>query len=476
MGDDTPLAVLSGGYRGLHHYFRQQFSQVTNPPIDSLRESRVMSLNTRLGNLTNVLDADASQTDILLLSSPVLTNAGFAAMRAAMGDSAADIDCGFEIDAGDEALRDAIARIRREAEDAVRGGSVHLVLDDRSVVAGRAAIPMILAAGAVHAHLVRNDLRTYTSINVRAAECLDVHYFAVLIGVGATTVNAYLAEDTIAERHRRGLCAGIALKDCVARYKRAVDQGLLKVMSKMGISVVSSYRGGYNFEAIGLSRTLVADILPGMPSRISGIGPRRHPAQGSRPPRPGLRHAGRWRQDRGAAGRWALPLSRAGRGARLRARADPRAAECGGERFLSALQEIQRGDARAAAREPARSFGHSRARRAGPPRRGRIDHRHPQALHVGQHVARRALGRGPRDARHRHEPHGRHVMLWRGRRGPRALPPAARRRQPQLFGQADRLCALRRHGPNTSTGAPRSRSRSPRAPSPARAASCPDSR
>ena len=272
MGDDTPLAVLSGGYRGLHHYFRQQFSQVTNPPIDSLRESRVMSLNTRLGNLTNVLDADASQTDILLLSSPVLTNAGFAAMRAAMGDSAADIDCGFEIDAGDEALRDAIARIRREAEDAVRGGSVHLVLDDRSVVAGRAAIPMILAAGAVHAHLVRNDLRTYTSINVRAAECLDVHYFAVLIGVGATTVNAYLAEDTIAERHRRGLCAGIAFKDCVARYKRAVDQGLLKVMSKMGISVVSSYRGGYNFEAIGLSRTLVADILPGMPSRISGIG------------------------------------------------------------------------------------------------------------------------------------------------------------------------------------------------------------
>ena len=272
MGDDTPLAVLSKGYRGLHHFFRQQFSQVTNPPIDSLRESRVMSLNTRLGNLTNVLDEDASQTNILLLSSPVLTNADFIDMRERMGDSAAGIDCGFAADGDENALRDAIARIRREAEDAVRGGSVHLILDDSHIGEDRAAIPMILAAGAVHAHLVRNGLRTYTSLNIRSAECLDVHYFAVLIGVGATTVNPYLAQDSIIDRHRRGLVGGLSLEDAIARYKRAADQGLLKIMSKIGISVVSSYRGGYNFEAIGLSRTLVADIFPGMPSRISGIG------------------------------------------------------------------------------------------------------------------------------------------------------------------------------------------------------------
>jgi glutamate synthase (NADPH/NADH) large chain len=131
---------------------------------------------------------------------------------------------------------------------------------------------MILAAGAVHAHLVRTGLRTYTSINLRSAECLDVHYFAVLIGVGATTVNAYLAQESIHDRHRRGLVGGLSLEDAVARYKRAVDQGLLKIMSKIGISIISSYRGGYNFEAIGLSRALVADIFPGMPSRISGIG------------------------------------------------------------------------------------------------------------------------------------------------------------------------------------------------------------
>ena len=272
MGDDTPLAVLSNGYRGLHHFFRQMFSQVTNPPIDSLREQRVMSLNTRLGNLTNVLDEDASQTNILLLASPVLTNAEFDAVMRAMDADAASIDATFEVDAGDDALRDAINRIRAEAEDAVRGGSVHLVLSDMNVGPERAAIPMVLATGAVHSHLVRHDLRTYTSLNLRTAECLDVHQFAVLIGVGATTVNAYLAQEAIADRHRRGLFGALELGDCVRRYKHAVDQGLLKIMSKMGISVVSSYRGGYNFEAIGLSRTLVADFFPGMPSRISGIG------------------------------------------------------------------------------------------------------------------------------------------------------------------------------------------------------------
>ncbi|HSR70989.1 MAG TPA: glutamate synthase large subunit, partial [Kiloniellales bacterium] len=132
--------------------------------------------------------------------------------------------------------------------------------------------PMILATGAVHSHLMRQDLRTFTSLNVRCGECLDVHYFAVLIGVGATTVNAYLAQESIADRHRRGLFGDLGLEDCIRRYRTAVDDGLLKIMSKMGISVLSSYRGGYNFEAVGLSRTLVDEYFSGMPSRISGIG------------------------------------------------------------------------------------------------------------------------------------------------------------------------------------------------------------
>ena len=272
MGDDTPLAVLSERYRGLHQYFRQNFSQVTNPPIDSLREARVMSLKTRLGNLGNILDQDETQCSLLQLESPALLTAEFEAMRAHMGESAVEVDCSFDPKAGEHALRDALAQIRRQAEDGVRGGAVHVILSDRKAGAKRAAIPMILATGAVHTHLHRQQLRTFTSLNVRSGDCLDVHHFAVLIGVGATTVNAYLAEASIADRHRRGLFGALGLDACLARYKQALDQGLLKVMSKMGIAVVSSYRGGANFEALGLSRTLVAEYFPDMPSRLSGIG------------------------------------------------------------------------------------------------------------------------------------------------------------------------------------------------------------
>jgi glutamate synthase (NADPH/NADH) large chain len=272
MGDDTPIAVLSEKYRGLHHYFRQGFSQVTNPPIDSLRETRVMTLKTRLGNLGNVMDEDASQCELLQLESPVLSNAEFAAMRATMGGAATLVDCTFPAGAGEGGLRAAIERIRREAEEGVRAGGTHVILTDEAVGPDRAGIPMILATGAVHTHLVRCSLRTFTSLNVRSAECMDVHYFAVLIGVGATTVNAYLAQESIADRHRRGLFGDMSLKDAIGRYKKAVDKGLLKVMSKLGISVISSYRGGYNFEAVGLSRALAAEFFPGMQSRISGIG------------------------------------------------------------------------------------------------------------------------------------------------------------------------------------------------------------
>lgn len=272
MGDDTPIAVLSETPRGLHHYFRQNFSQVTNPPIDSLRETRVMTLKTRLGNLGNVLDEDSSQFDLLQLESPVLSTAEFEAMRAHMGDTVCEVDCTFPLAEGEAGLRAALARIRREAEEGVRSGCKHVILTDEAVSAERVAIPMILATGGVHTHLVQQSLRTFTSVNVRCGECVDVHNFAVLIGVGATTVNAYLAQESIADRHRRGLFGDITLKDAVGRYKKAVDKGLLKVMSKMGISVLSSYRGGLNFEAIGLSRQLVAEFFPGMQSRISGIG------------------------------------------------------------------------------------------------------------------------------------------------------------------------------------------------------------
>ena len=271
MGDDTPPAVLSGKYRPLSHYFRQNFSQVTNPPIDSLREHRVMSLKTRFGNLKNVLDQNNSQTEILQLDSPFVTNAAFAEMRRYFGEAATEIDCSFPVDSDANALQDGLARIRSEAEEAVRAGANHIILTDERQGAERAGMPMILATSAVHSWLTRKGLRTFTSLNVRSAECIDPHYFAVLIGAGATTVNAYLAEDSIADRIGRGLLPG-TLTDCTRRFREAVDQGLLKIMAKMGISVISSYRGGLNFEAVGLSRAMVAEYFPGMLSRISGIG------------------------------------------------------------------------------------------------------------------------------------------------------------------------------------------------------------
>ena len=271
MGDDTPSAVLSKKYRPLSHYFRQNFSQVTNPPIDSLREYRVMSLKTRFGNLKNVLDESSAQTEILVLDSPFVGNAQWDVLMENFNADMVSIDCTFDPSVGENALRDALERIRSEAEDAVRSGAGHLVLTDIASGDGKTAMPMILATSAVHSHLTRRGLRTFCSLNVRSAECIDPHYFAVLIGCGATVVNAYLAEDTLADRIDRGLLNG-PLTEAMSRYREAIDQGLLKIMAKMGISVISSYRGGLNFEAVGLSRAMCAEYFPGLISRISGIG------------------------------------------------------------------------------------------------------------------------------------------------------------------------------------------------------------
>ena len=209
---------------------------------------------------------------MLVLKSPVLTSADWARLKAHFGGQAAEIDCTYPVDGGPDALRAAIARIRQEAEQAVREGKSELFLTDEHVGPDRVAVQMVLAAAAVHTHLVRRGLRSYASVNVRSAETLDTHSYAVLIGVGATTVNAYLAEAAVADRHARGLFGERPLDECLERMRKAVEEGLLKILSKMGIAVISSYRGGYNFEAVGLSRALVNDLFPGMPAKISGEG------------------------------------------------------------------------------------------------------------------------------------------------------------------------------------------------------------
>ncbi len=269
MSDDTPLAVLSKQYRGLHHFFRQNFSQVTNPPIDSLREKVVMSLRTKIGNLSNILDEDEYQCNHLQLSSPVLSINQFKTMRQYMKNTVKIIDTTMELNGSFE---DVLEKINSEAEEAVREGYVHIILTDKNLSKSKVALPMILVTSSVHHHLIRQNLRTYISLNVQSAECFDVQYYAVLIGVGATSVNAYMAQQAIAEKHKKGLFKNLSYEKCVENYINSINKGLLKVMSKMGISVISSYRGGCNFEAIGLSRNLMTKYFPSMSSKISGMG------------------------------------------------------------------------------------------------------------------------------------------------------------------------------------------------------------
>ncbi len=270
MGDDTPLAVLSDKYRPLYHFFRQNFSQVTNPPIDSLRENKVMSLKTRFGNLGNILDFDTLTKDnIYVLNSPILSNSQFSKFVNFFGSNSLNVDCTFS---KDENLTNAIQRIQRESEIAVRQGITQLILTDKNLSFERLPMPMLLCVGAINTYLIEKKLRGYVSINVQSGEALDTHSFATLIGVGATTVNPYLAFDSLYHRHEKKLFGQYSFDDCVVRYIKSVNAGLLKIMSKMGISVLSSYRGGCNFETVGLSRTIVNDYFPGVVSKISGIG------------------------------------------------------------------------------------------------------------------------------------------------------------------------------------------------------------
>ena len=272
MGDDTPLAVISTRPRPFHHFFRQNFSQVTNPPIDPLRERRVMSLLTRFGNDGNYLALDASHSKTLLCETPVLLQHEIDAIAQHFAAKITRLSTCFPVAGEGNRLRQAIDRLRAEAEKATRSGASYLILSDEGIDADHTAIPMILAVSAVQTHLVQQKLRKKASIIVKSAECMDVHAAAVLIGAGATVVHPYLAEATLVERHQQGLFGAQTLPQVLENFREAMANGLLKIMSKMGISVVSSYRGGLNFEAIGLSRALVAEFFPGLPSRISGIG------------------------------------------------------------------------------------------------------------------------------------------------------------------------------------------------------------
>jgi len=229
-----------------------------------------MSLKTRFGNLGNILDFDTlTKEDIYVLNSPILSNSQFNKFINFFGKNSSIIDCTFS---KEENLSVAIDRIQKESEIAVRQGVTQLILSDKSLSKEQLPMPMLLCVGAINTFLITKKLRGYVSINVQSGEAMDTHSFATLIGVGATTVNPYLAFDSLYQRHKKKLFGQYSFDDCVERYINSVNSGLLKIMSKMGISVLSSYRGGCNFETVGLSRTIVNDYFPGITSKISGIG------------------------------------------------------------------------------------------------------------------------------------------------------------------------------------------------------------
>ena len=270
MGDDTPLAVLSDKYRPLYHFFRQNFSQVTNPPIDSLRENKVMSLKTRFGNLGNILDfSNLTEENIYVLNSPILSNSQFEKFTRYFGKNYKIFDCTFDLN---ETLEEAINKLKKNCEVSVRQGVTQIILSDKNISEERCAIPMLLSIGAINTNLIELGLRGYVSINVQSGEMMDTHSCATMIGVGATTINPYLAFDSIYQRYQKNLFGNMNFDDCIKKYINSINLGLLKIMSKMGISVISSYRGGSNFETVGLSRTIVNEFFPGVLSKISGIG------------------------------------------------------------------------------------------------------------------------------------------------------------------------------------------------------------
>ena len=275
MGNDTPPAVLSDQPQPLFNYFKQLFAQVTNPPIDPIRESMVMSLVTTLGAGGNLLEQGPAQARRLEMPSPILGNADLAKIRHVTQRDfpAATISAVFHRADGEAGLRRGLDRLCRLASAKVAEGCTVLVLSDRTVDSAHVPIPSLLATAAVHQHLVREQTRTGVGLVVESGEPREVMHFCLLIGYGAEAVNPYLAFETIADlAHRGQLPGGISADAAQAGFVKAVNKGLLKTISKMGISTTLSYCGAQIFEAIGIGREVIDEHFTGTPSRIGGIG------------------------------------------------------------------------------------------------------------------------------------------------------------------------------------------------------------
>ena len=288
MGSDTSIAVLSDRARLLYDYFTQLFAQVTNPPLDAIREELVTSLSATIGPEANLLAASQGACRQILLPLPVIDRDDLAKLMyvnehgETPGFKAFAIDGLFEVgqagtaglptEAGGEALRRAIEEVRRRVSEAIADGANLIVLSDRNATAEWAPIPSLLLTAAVHHHLVREKTRTKVGLVIETGDAREVHHMALLIGFGAAAVNPYLALDSIDDMISEGLLEGVSPRQARRNYIKACCKGVLKVMSKMGISTVASYTGAQVFEAIGLDGPLVDEYFTGTSSRIGGVG------------------------------------------------------------------------------------------------------------------------------------------------------------------------------------------------------------
>ncbi|MEY2685928.1 MAG: hypothetical protein RL375_126, partial [Pseudomonadota bacterium] len=277
MGNDSPLAVLSDKNKPLFNYFKQLFAQVTNPPIDPIREAIVMSLNSFIGPRPNLLDINAVNPPMRLeVSQPVLDFADMARLRGIERHTSGKfkpytLDITYPVSWGAQGVEAKLASLCAEVVDALHGGHNIIIISDRGMSRDQIAIPALLALSAVHHHLVREGLRTTAGLVVETGSAREVHHFAVLAGYGAEAVHPYLALETLAGMHAE-LPGQLSADKAIYNYIKAVGKGLSKIMSKMGVSTYMSYCGSQLFEAIGLNKNLVDKYFRGTPTQVQGIG------------------------------------------------------------------------------------------------------------------------------------------------------------------------------------------------------------
>jgi len=274
MGNDSPLAVLSDKPQLLYNYFKQLFAQVTNPPIDSIREELVTATGTTVGPERNMLKPEPENSRQIHIKIPVLSNGELAKLRFIQKDGfkAVTLPILFAVKEGTSGLESALDQLCRAADEAIAGGANLLILSDRGVDKDKAPIPALLAVSCLHHHLIREGTRLKASLLLESGEPREVHHFALLLGYGVSAINPYLAFETLDDMVRQGMLSGITYKDAVKNYIKCAAKGVVKVASKMGISTIQSYRGAQIFEAIGICQDVIDKYFTWTPSRIGGVG------------------------------------------------------------------------------------------------------------------------------------------------------------------------------------------------------------